>query len=119
MNFGIATSCVMSELPYFDTSMSDCRAVHNTTISASEYDFDTSTRVEENTTIFASEPGMALQSQMSTVEPIHSEDRRVFDGSLTVSHLNIRSFMCKHDEFQTYLESRNQAHIVGLSETWL
>ena len=33
--------------------------------------------------------------------------------------MNIRSLVHKHDEFQAYLERRNEAHIVGLSETWL
>jgi len=41
------------------------------------------------------------------------------DGCLVVSHLNIRSLVHKHDDLQVFLENRNEAHLFGLSETWL
>ena len=90
----------MSELSYFDTFINDCHA-------------------EDNTTLLASESGMVLQTQMSTNQPIQRNDEMIYDGSLTVGHLNIRTLVHKHDEFQNYLERINEAYIVELSETWL
>lgn len=41
------------------------------------------------------------------------------EGSLVVSHLNIRSLVPKLDDLQVLLQRYGGAHVLGLSETWL
>jgi len=41
------------------------------------------------------------------------------DGSMVISHLNIRSVVNKVDDLRVLLERRSRALVFGLSETWL
>ena len=87
--------CMMSELPFLDTTLSSENGDNDSG------DGDRSEVVDR-------------ESQMGFDEPFLGRN-----SSLFVSHLNIRSLVSEHDDLQVFLEKRNVAHVIGLSESWL
>ena len=87
----ICPSCLMRELPCAD---------------------DVSSAIEE--------PEQTLSDDLEEVTVLSSDSLfYANDGSMVISHLNIRSVVNKVDDLRVLLERRSRALVFGLSETWL